>query len=216
MTGARLVTKPGTSLRRLPAGGKHRKQPLHRKTIAEQRISARKPLLVGALAAALVAVLGFGGQIATWTTENSTPVADPRLPSPTTNTEPTTLSPSGSRGSSPGTAAPAPFPYDDGGFLNSPARCPRSQPASAIGRTTGSLVVICGEQPGRYTYLGVRLSDAAVLRTTASTTSTGSARGFLARRAGVLYAVNRSELRVTAGSTVIKREPMIEYRDVAR
>jgi hypothetical protein len=70
--------------------------------------------------------------------------------------------------------------------------------------------------PRRYTYLDVRLSDAAVLRTTASTTSTGSARGFLARRAGVLYAVNRSELRVTAGSTVIKREPMIEYRDVAR
>jgi hypothetical protein len=164
----------------------------------------------------LVAVLGFGGLIATWTTENSTPVADPRLPSPTTNNEPTTQPPNGSRGSSPGTAAPARFPYDDSGFLNSPARCPRSQPASAIGRTTGSLVVICGEQPGRYTYLGVRLSDAALLRTTASTTSTGSARGFLARRAGVLYAVNRIELRVTAGSTVIKREPMIEYRDVAR
>ena len=77
-------------------------------------------------------------------------------------------------------------------------------------------MVICAEQPGRYTYLGVRLSDGAVLRTTAKTTSTGSGRGFLARRAGVLYALNRSELRVTAGSTVIKREPMIEYRDVAR
>ena len=216
MTGASLVTKPATSLSRLPAGGKHRKQPLHRKIIAEQQISVRKLFLAGALAAALVAVLGFGGLIATWTTEDSTPVANPRLPSPTTNIEPSTQSPNGSRGPSPVTAAPVPFPYDDSGFLNSPARCPRSQPASAIGRTTGSLVVICGEQPGRYTYLGVRLSDAAVLRTTASTTSTGSARGFLARRAGVLYAVNRSELRVTAGSTVIKREPMIEYRDVAR
>jgi hypothetical protein len=201
---------------RLPARGKHRKQSLHRKIIAEQRISLRKPLLVGALAAALVAVLGFGGLIATRTTEDSSPVADPRLPPPTTNTDPTMQSPKDSRGSLPGTAAPVPYPYDDSGFLNSPARCPRSQPASAIGRTTGSLVVICVEQPGRYTYLGVRLSDAAVLRTTASTTSTGSARGFLARRAGVLYAVNRSELRVTAGSTVIKREPMIEYRDVAR
>ncbi len=77
-------------------------------------------------------------------------------------------------------------------------------------------MVICAEQPGRYTYLGVRLSDGAVLRTTAKTTSTGSERGFLARTAGVLYAFNRSELRVTAGSTAIKREPMIEYRDVAR
>jgi hypothetical protein len=114
------------------------------------------------------------------------------------------------------TAAPVPFPHDASGFLNSPARCPRPQSASAIGRTTGSLVVICGEQPGRYTYLGVRLSDAAVLRTTASATATGSARGLLTRRAGVHYAVNRSELRVTAGSTVIKREPMIEYRDLAR
>jgi len=44
-------------------------------------------------------------------------------------------------------------------------------------------MVICAEQPGRYTYLGVRLSDGAVLRTTAKTTSTGSERGFLARTA---------------------------------
>jgi hypothetical protein len=216
MTGASLVIEPATSLSRLPGGGKHRKQPLHRKIIAEQRISVRWPFLVGALAAVLVAVLGFGGLTATWTTEDSPPVANPRLPSPTTNIEPTTQSPNGSRGSSPVPAAAVPFPYDDSGFLNSPARCPQSQPASAIGRTTGSLVVICADQPGRYTYLGVRLSDAAVLRTTASITSTGSARGFLASRAGVLYAVNRNELRVTAGSTVIKREPMIEYRDVAR
>jgi hypothetical protein len=35
-------------------------------TIAEQHISVRKPLLVGALAAALVAAIGFGGLIATW------------------------------------------------------------------------------------------------------------------------------------------------------
>ena len=77
-------------------------------------------------------------------------------------------------------------------------------------------MVICEEQPGRYTYVGVRLNDAAVLRTTASPTSTGSARGFLAGPAGAVYTVNRSELRVTAGRTVIKREPMIEYREVTR
>lgn len=216
MTGATLVTKPATSLSRLPTGGKHRKQPLHRKVIADQRISAKKPVLLGAFTAVLVAVLGFGGLIAAWATGDSAPVADPPLPSPTASIEPTTQSPNASRGSAPVAAAPVPFPYDDSGFINSPARCRGSLPASAIGRTAGSLVVICREQHGRYTYLGVRLSDAAMLRTTASTTSTGSARGFLARRAGVIYAVNRSELRVTAGSTVIKREPMIEYRDVAR
>ena len=92
-------------------------------------------------------------------------------------------------------------------------RCGGSQPAFAIGRTIGSLVVICGEQTGPYEYLGVRLSDAAMLRTAASTNST---HGFLARRAGVLYAVSPRELKVTAGSTVIKQEPMIEYRELAR
>lgn len=109
-------------------------------------------------------------------------------------------------------SAPAkPFPSDDRGFINSPARCQGTRPASAIGRTPGSLVVICGEQNGRYEYLGVRLSDAALLRTAAHT---DSARGFRAQRAGVLYAVTPAELTVTAGDTVIKQEPMIEYREV--
>jgi hypothetical protein len=200
----------------MPAGGKHRKKPVSRKRVAAQSISVKRAVLAGVFTAVLVAVLGFGGLIAVGATGDSIPVADPRLPSPISNVRPTTQSPNVFRGSSPVTTAPAPFAYDDSGFINSAARCQGSQPASAIGRTAGSLVVICGEQPGRYTYLGVRLSDAAMLRTTASATSTGSARGFLARRAGVLYAVNRNELRVTAGSTVIKREPMIEYREVAR
>ena len=52
-----------------------------------------------------------------------------------------------------------------------------------------------------------------MLRTTASTNST---RDFFARKAGVLYAVSPSELKVTAGNTVIKQEPMIEYRELAR
>jgi nitrate reductase beta subunit len=73
--------------------------------------------------------------------------------------------------------------------------------------------VICGEHTGQFTYLGVRLSDAAMLRTAAATDST---RGFLAQKAGVLYAVSPSELKVTAGRTVIKQEAMIEYREVAR
>jgi hypothetical protein len=216
MTGASLVTEPATSLGRMPVGGTHRKKPVHRKSAAAQYISAKKPVLVGAFTAVLVAVLCFGGLMAVGSTGDSIPIADPRLPSPTSNVRPTTQSPNAFRGPSPVTAAPAPFPHDDSGFINSPARCQGSQPAAAIGRTAGSLVVICGEQPGPYTYLGLRLSDGAMLQTTASTTSIGSARGFLARRAGVLYAVNRNELEVTAGSTVIKREPMIEYREVAR
>src|SRR4051812_36998014 len=153
MTGATLVTKPAMSLSRLPAGGKHRKQPLHRKGFAGQRITVKKPVAVGAFAAVVVAALGFGGLITAWATGDSTRVADPRLPSPTSDTGPTTQSPNVSRGASPVSVAPAPFPYDDSGFINSPARCRGTQPASAIGRTTGSLVVICEEQPGRYTYV---------------------------------------------------------------
>jgi hypothetical protein len=105
------------------------------------------------------------------------------------------------------------FISDDKGFVGSSARCQGTQSAFAIGRTPGSLVVICGESAGRYEYRGVRLSDDAVLRTNAET---DSARGFLAHRAGVVYAVSPTELKVTTGSTVIKREPMIEYREVPR
>ncbi len=75
------------------------------------------------------------------------------------------------------------------------------------------VVVICGEQAGRYEYLGVRLSDAAVLRAKAQSATT---RSYLAQKAGVLSAVYPTELKVTSGDTVIKREPMISYREARR
>ena len=59
----------------------------------------------------------------------------------------------------------------------------------------------------------MRLSDDAVLRTDAETIS---ARGFLAQKSGVVYAVSPTELKVTTGNTVIKQEPMLEYREVRR
>jgi len=113
---------------------------------------------VGVLAAVLVAVLGFAGLIAKWVADDSVPVAGAWRLSPPVNSAPIAQSPNETRGAS---------------------------PAFAIGRTIGSLVVICGERTGPYEYLGVRLSDAAMLRTAASTNST---HGFLARKAGVLYA----------------------------
>ena len=70
-------------------------------------------------------------------------------------------------------------------------------------------MVICAGENGRYEYLGVRMSDDAVLRTAAESTPS---RGFLARNASVTYTVSPTELLVTAGATVIKQEPMIEYR----
>ena len=74
-------------------------------------------------------------------------------------------------------------------------------------------MVICAEPAGQYEYLGVRLSDAAVLRTDAET---NTAREFLAQKSGVVYAVSPTELKVTTGNTVIKQEPMLEYREVRR
>jgi hypothetical protein len=111
----------------------------------------------------------------------------------------------------PPVAAPAPFAVDDRGFVDSDARCDGSQTAVAIGRTVGSLVVICGDRDGRYGYLGVRLSDDAVLKTAARTTPT---HGFVAQNAAATYSISPTELRVTAGGAVLKQEPMIDYRDL--
>ena len=165
---------------------------------------------VGVAAVVAIAVLACAGSVATRAPEGSVPVADRPIPSePVRFQQP----PNDADKAAPLKSTPALFPSDDRGFIDSSARCHGRQPAYAIGRTPGSLVVICGEQAGQYEYLGVRLSDAAVLRTKAQTDST---RSFLARRAGVLYAVSPTELKVTAGTTVIKQEPMIEYREVPR
>jgi hypothetical protein len=111
---------------------------------------------------------------------------------------------------SPPVAAPAaPFVVVDRGFVNSDARCDGTQTAVAIGRTPGSLVVICGDPDGRYGYLGLRLSDDAALKTSARTTPTHE---FIAQNASVTYSISPAGLLVTAGGAVIKQEPMIDYR----
>ena len=185
---------------------------MHRKEPVQQRVSITRLFSVGAVAAVVIAVLGFAGLIATWAIEDATSVADAG-PAPTPSHSAPALPPPVETPEAPKAAPPVPFPFDDRGFIDSAARCQGSQPAYAIGRTPGSLVVICGEQAGRYEYLGVRLRDAAVLRTNAQT---DSPRSFLAQKAGVVYAVSPTELKVTSGGNVIKQEPMISYREVAR
>jgi hypothetical protein len=69
-------------------------------------------------------------------------------------------------------------------------------------------VVICGDHDGRFGYLGLRLRDDAVLKTSARTTPTHE---FIAQNASVTYSIPPAELRVTQGGTVIKQEPMIDY-----
>jgi hypothetical protein len=71
-------------------------------------------------------------------------------------------------------------------------------------------VVICGDRDGRFGYLGVRLSDDAVLKTAARRTPTHE---FIAQNATVTYSISATELRVTEGGAVLKQEPMIDYRE---
>lgn len=109
------------------------------------------------------------------------------------------------------TAAVSPFAFDQSGFIGFGARCRDTQTARAIGRTAGSLVVICLDRAGRFEYHGVRLTDEAAL---AATAQSSPDRKFVARNHSVSYAVSPTELLVTSGNTVIKREPMVEYREI--
>ncbi len=184
---------------------------MHRKKTARQRFPGAQMIAAAALTLAVIALLALAGLTGKPSTGEAGPHADADRPavasesgviSPPTAAAPRTLPP---------TKAPPLFASDDKGFIDSSARCQGSSPARAIGRTPGSLVVICGEQSGQYEYLGVRLSDAAILRTKAEF---DSARSFLARSAGVVYQVSPQELKVTNGNAVIKQEPMIEYREL--
>ncbi|ORW55450.1 hypothetical protein AWC21_21535 [Mycolicibacterium peregrinum] len=107
--------------------------------------------------------------------------------------------------------ATAAFASDGSGFVDSQARCRDNQTARAIGRTEGSLVVICLDRTGRLEYHGVRLSDRAALAASADLTP---GRKFVARNFQANYAVSPTELLVTSGSAVLKREPMVEYREI--
>lgn len=147
--------------------------------------------------AAVVATLGFvhGVTKNRWET-SSLPSAD---------AQPTSGPPATQTVSSSG-----PYPSDDRGFINSSARCDGQQTAVAIVRTQNSLVTICADQQGGYLYRGVRLSDGAALNVPAETTG---GREFVARSEGVTYSVSTQQLVITAGDSVVRREPVIEYRE---
>lgn len=144
--------------------GRHRKQPLHRKELAGQRVSISKLISVGAVTAVVVTVLAFAGLIAKWASEDSVPVAGAWQPPSPSERTPVRQPPADMRVETLPSAPHASFPSYDKGFTDSSARCQGTQAAFAIGSTEGSLVVICGEPTGRFEYLGVRLSDAAVFR----------------------------------------------------
>ncbi|MGX9791875.1 hypothetical protein [Mycobacterium sp. MMS18-G62] len=156
----------------------------------------------------LAALVLLTGVWVKWATAHPVPVAEP-LPPPRATAAPTQPGHAADPISPPLHAA-APFAVDDKGYVDSSARCEATQTAVAIARTAGSLVVICSDQSGHYGYRGVRLSDDAVLTTTARATPT---HGFVAENSAVTYALSPTELLVTSGERVIKHEPTIEYRE---
>jgi hypothetical protein len=198
--GATLVTSLGYVTQPSRPRGRHRKQPPPRRFLLRSRLA------LGGSAVLLAALVVSVGALLKWATQQ--PVSLPNARSST----PVVPSPTPPAGEPlrPTVAAPAgPFAVDDRGFVDSDARCDGTQTAVAIGRTPGSLVVICGDRSGQYGYRGVRLSDDAVLKTAARTTPTHQ---FIAQNARVTYAISPAELLVTAGGAVIKQEPMIDYR----
>jgi hypothetical protein len=204
MTGATVVTSSGYLTQPSRTGGRHRKQPPPR------RFLSGRSLALGGSAVLLAALVVSIGTVVKWATHEPVSVPNARPSTPVAAGPPPSPSQPPAQPPTPRDAAPAnPFPVDDRGFVNSDARCDQSQTAVAIGRTPGSLVVICGDPSGQYGYLGVRLSDDAVLKTVARTTPTHE---FVAQHKSVTYAISSSELRVTAGGAVIKQEPMIDYR----
>ena len=149
--------------------------------------SSNLSLLAGV--AAIVATFAFVHEVTedSWTT-HSLPSAGARPPSDST----------------------APYPSDDRGFLNSSARCAEPLALVTAARTDAALVAICLDPKGEYEYHGVRLSDGAALSVPAEASG---GREFVANNDGVTYSLSAKQLVITKGDNVIRREPVIEYRE---
>jgi hypothetical protein len=102
------------------------------------------------------------------------------------------------------TAAPS---SDSQGYVDSTARCSAPDTAAAFGSTATSRIAICKTTGNQYQYRGVRLSDGAKLILPA----TQSGGGFAATNDGITYTVTSNSLTVSAGNTVIRQEPMVDY-----
>jgi hypothetical protein len=183
----------------------------HRKRNSRRWIADSKPLAVAISAVVLAGLVTSAGWLVKSAEEATTPaqgVAQAPVRMPAASPAPAASEPA--RPVPPG-QAPAGIATDDKGFVDSRARCDATQKVVALGRTARSYVVVCGNRDGGYEYRGLRLSDDAMLQVDAEK---ASADAFLARNAGTVYAVSPSQLVVTAGDTVVKQEPMVEFRAV--
>jgi hypothetical protein len=105
-------------------------------------------------------------------------------------------------------AEPQSLATDDRGFVNTAARCNKPQFAVAVGRTQQSLVAICVDGRGHYTYHGVRLKDNSALDVPAKATADGK---FIVENAGFIYTFSAKELVIASGPRVLRKEPMVAY-----
>jgi hypothetical protein len=103
------------------------------------------------------------------------------------------------------TAAPT---SDSQGYVDSTARCTSPSTVVVFGSTASSRVAICKTSAGQYEYRGVRLRDGAKLIVPASLSGDGT---FVAENDGITYFVTSSSLAVSAGSKVIREEPMVDF-----
>jgi hypothetical protein len=97
---------------------------------------------------------------------------------------------------------------DDQGYVDSTARCATPDVAVVFGSTASSRVAICKSPDGEYTYRGVRVRDGAKLVVPASRSEDGA---FAAENNGITYMVTASSLVVSAGTEVIRDEPMVDF-----
>lgn len=106
------------------------------------------------------------------------------------------------------TAVAAPT-TDARGYVDSTARCAPPSEAVLFGSTATSRVAICKSADGEYEYRGVRLRDGARLIVPA--TQVGDE--FNAENDGITYFVSEDSLVVSAGTRVIRDEPMIDFHE---
>jgi hypothetical protein len=106
------------------------------------------------------------------------------------------------------TSAAAAPTSDDQGYVDSTARCTTPDVAVAFGSTATSRVAICKTPDGEYTYRGVRLRDGAKLIVPASRSEDGA---FVAENKGITYMVTADSLVVSAGTKVIRDDPMLDF-----
>lgn len=108
-------------------------------------------------------------------------------------------------GTTSATAAPT---SDAQGFVDSTARCASPSTAVAFGATASSRIAICKSATGKYEYRGVRVRDGAKLILAATSSDPGV---YTASNDGITYTVSSKDLTVSAGNTVIREEPMVQF-----